>query len=96
MNQHLTLKLAQLKGSYRGIITPSFKVIAIAPSNIQPVFCKRLDHLFSQGSYYNTEQNETLKNIFGLITELVSYDKKQTKKHNDLKKLSYCYMIPPY
>ena len=37
-------------------------------------------------SPFHGEQNETASFIFVLVIELISWDKKQAKRHNDLKK----------
>ena len=68
-------------------------MIAIVPWNVQAAFCRRLDCLILRWSFYGMEQNETPKSIFISVTELISWDKKQTKKHDDLKKLSNCYIM---
>ena len=82
-----------MKKSLQRIITHFFKVASSDPSKVRAVLYKELDYLILRSSFYDTSQNETPKSIFTLVKKLINWDKRQTKILNDLKKLSYHYIV---
>ena len=68
MNWRLTLKLVQLKGPYRGIITLCFKVAAFSSPKVQAAFYRRLDCFILRDSFHDMVKNETARHIIILVT----------------------------